>query len=171
VAVDQNGDVFAADTYGHNVLELPWTGSSYGHEITIANGLEGGAGAPLNLVIDAANNLYISEQYTGSTGTFELVKVPYSGGAYGTAFVIPVNNLQAIENVALDSLGNIYVADQVSQQIYKLDVADPPTTTFANTNVDSVSSDSSKTVTVTNIGNASLPLLPEPIQPIHSTSQ
>jgi len=158
VAVDQNGDVFAADTYGHNVLELPWTGSGYGPEITIANGLEGGAGAPLNLVIDAANNLYISEQYTGNTGTFELVKVPYSGGAYGTPYVIPVKNLQAIEAVALDGLGNIYVADQASQQIYKLDVADPPTTTFANTNVDSISSDSPKTVTVTNIGNESLPL-------------
>jgi sugar lactone lactonase YvrE len=165
IAVDQNGDVFVADTYGHNVLELPWTGSAYGTQVALVSGLEAGAGAPVALTLDAADNLYVAEEYTGFTGTDELLEVPATGGgSYGTPFVIPIA-LDSVTDVALDASGNIYVADRLQQQVFKLDVADGPSLNFASTQVGSESTDSPRTVTVSNIGNAPLVFAAAPAYP------
>ena len=55
---------------------------------------------------------------------------------------------------AFDDLGNFYVADSVSVAITKIDIADPPSLSFPNTNVGSASA--AQDVTVWNDGNATL---------------
>jgi hypothetical protein len=58
---------------------------------------------------------------------------------------------------AVDGAGNLYIADLGNQRIRKVDVSDAPSLTFPSTNGIGVqSSDSPKTVTLTNIGNAPL---------------
>ena len=159
VAVDQNGDVFAANTYGHNVLELPWTGTGRGTQVTVvpSSELQSGVGAPIGLALDAAGDLYVAEQHTGFTGSSYLIKVPFTGGTYGTPVTIPIT-LSSIYDVAINGSGDPFVASTLDQQVYKLDTQDPPTLTFKTaTNVGSTdTTDGPQTATITNIGNASL---------------
>jgi hypothetical protein len=58
--------------------------------------------------------------------------------------------------VAVDGSGNIFVADLGNSRVEELNFSAPPSLSFAATNVGSESSDSPRTVTVTNNGNAAL---------------
>jgi hypothetical protein len=60
--------------------------------------------------------------------------------------------------VAADGSGNVYIADTLNNRVVEVDVAEPPTLTFASTNVGSTSAP--QTVTLANIGNAPLPFPP-----------
>ena len=100
--------------------------------------------------------VYVADQPGGSNTGEALLEVPFTNGAYGAPVSIPVAGLAGIWDVALDQAGNIYAADFTKEQVFKLDVSDPPSLSFASTNVGSTSTDSPKTVAVTNIGNLQL---------------
>jgi sugar lactone lactonase YvrE len=153
VAVDQNGDVFLAEGDFGNVVMLPKTSSGFGTQVTLATGL---TGRPNRLTLDPRGDIYVAVQPNGSNQGESLIELPFSGGTYGAPVTIPVATLSGIWDVGMDGAGNIYVADVTRQQIFKLDTGDAPGLNFLSTNVGSVSSDSPKTVAVTNIGNASL---------------
>jgi sugar lactone lactonase YvrE len=153
VAVDQNGDVFLAEGDFGNVVMLPKTSSGFGTQVTLATGL---TGRPNRLVLDPRGDVYVAVQPNGSNQGESLIELPFSGGTYGAPVTIPVANLSGIWDVGMDGAGNIYVADVTRQQIFKLDTADAPALNFLSTNVGSTSTDSPKTVSITNIGNASL---------------
>jgi len=72
----------------------------------------------------------------------------WSKSAIGTGWVIP-------RGIAVDAGGNVYVPDQ-TRGIFKEDLADPPTLTFAATAVNTVGVDSPKTETISNLGTSSL---------------
>ncbi len=69
---------------------------------------------------------------------------------------IPVYDLNQPFALAIDALGNLFIADSGPGNVVKVDLADAPNLWFANTRVGSTSSDSPQTVTVANIGNAPL---------------
>ena len=52
--------------------------------------------------------------------------------------------------------GNVYVGDSSNNRVLKEDLADPPSLSFASAAVGTASSDSPKTVTLENVGNAAL---------------
>ncbi len=58
--------------------------------------------------------------------------------------------------VALDGSGNVYIADQGNSAVKQLNLTSPPSLVFGLTSTGTESSDSPKTVTVANIGNAPL---------------
>ncbi|MGA9021718.1 MAG: choice-of-anchor D domain-containing protein [Terracidiphilus sp.] len=168
VKADPNGDVFVANTYAHSILELPRSGSGFGAQVTVAANIQGGVGQPQGIALDSYGNIYVADAHIG-TGTNNVYEIPYTGSSYGAPVNIPITGVTDPYEVAVDGAGNLYEADGIGEQGFKLGLAVAPSLSFAATNVGSISSDSPKTVMVTNVGNVSLylnaaannPLYPE----------
>jgi len=152
VAVDGSLNVYVADTNTQTVYKLPWTATGYGTQTTV----------PLSAVtvltgiaLDGDGDVLVAGTSGGNTATIE---VPWNGTGYGTQFVLPGTGSSA--TVAVDGAGNVYnnsaEGGNLTSSIEKVDLADPPSLTFASTNVGSTSTDSPKTVTIYDIGNVSL---------------
>jgi len=153
VAVDGAGDVFIADSVNNRVLEVPWTPSGYGVQTLVGFHQEPGSGpgsgpgeGPMGLAVDAAGDVFIADPPNG-----EVVEVPAGGGAQttlGSGLAYPFG-------VAVDAAGDVFIADPGSH-VVELQISQPPTLTFAATNVNSTSTDSPQSVAVQNIGNQPL---------------
>ncbi len=156
LAVDANLNIYIADSGNNRVVEIPWNGTSFGAEIVVASGIDS-AGA---VAVDGAGDVYIANY-----GANTIVEVPWNGTAFGTPFTVPFAlGVPAGDSIgiAVDGYGNLYAANEGYEAVDKLSVSTPPSLSFASTNVGSVSSDSPKTVAVSNIGNASLTFSPSP---------
>ena len=149
VAVDGLGNVFVADTNNSAVKEMP-VGCTSSSCVTT---LSGGFSSPSGVAVDSSGNVYVADTYHGAVKEMVAVggRIPASPTilTLGSGFGLPFG-------VALDGSGNVYVADNSNNAVKKLDFADPPSFSFATTYVDSVSADSPKTETITNIGNTAL---------------
>jgi hypothetical protein len=103
------------------------------------------------VAVDGNGNVFVADL----NGVKEIV----AAGGYTT-----VNTLAGlpgdVQGIAVDGSGNIlfapYVVKNAPAALMKLDIADPPSLAFASTQISSTSSDSPQTVTVENIGNATL---------------
>lgn len=109
LAVDGAGNVFAADTAGNRVLEVPWTGTTYGAPATLVSGLS----APEGLAIDGGGNLYIAD-----SGNNRVLRLPWTGSNYGTQATLG-SGLSAPFSVAADALGNIYIGDKNNSRVVR----------------------------------------------------
>jgi sugar lactone lactonase YvrE len=150
MAVDANQNLYIADSGNRRVVELPWTGTAFGTQIVLpASGLF----YPEGVAVDGGGNVYIADTDHGKVD-----KLPWSGTAFGAQVPVPftLNGSSITTGIAVDGGGNIYLLDGGNNVALKLTVSVPPALSFASTNVGSTSSDSPKTVPVTNIGNASL---------------
>ena len=149
VAVDGSGDVYVG---GVNVQVL---------EILAVNGSIPASpttrlfGSGLNfspaIAVDGNGNVYVvSAQNT--VGEFLAVN-----GSIPTAPAITTlsSGFNFPSGLAVDASGNVYVTE-ANNLVAKLDRADAPSLTFARTEVGSTSTDSPQTVTLENIGNATL---------------
>jgi streptogramin lyase len=104
------------------------------------------------IAIDADNNIYMYDTTDGL-----LVKESWTGASYvETTTSFPMLG----RGLVLDPVGNVYAPTSLST-VGKLDMVTPPSLSFASTTYDTPSSDSPKTVTLANNGNASL-ILPIP---------
>ena len=150
MAVDANQNLYIADSGNKRVVELPWTGTAFGAQIVLpASGLF----YPEGVAVDGGGNVYIADTDHGKVD-----KLPWSGTAFGAQVAVPftLNGSSITTGIAVDGGGNIYLLDGGNNVALKLTVSVPPALSFASTNVGSTSTDSPKTVPVTNIGNASL---------------
>ena len=140
VAVDGSGNVFVADVQANAVYKLAPAKGGY-TKTTIGSGFV----EPQGVAVDGNGNVYITDENA-------VYKETLSDGSY-TQSTIP-----GIEGnlVAVDGSGNAYFASQSDSSVYKDDFADPPALNFASTFGGTTSSDSPKTVTVSNFGNAAL---------------
>jgi sugar lactone lactonase YvrE len=129
VALDSAGNLYVADTDNHTIRKLTQVGSSWA--VTTIAGLAGNSGTndgtgsaarfyyPKHVVVDSATNLYVSDTYnftirklTPVGSSWEVTTIAGLAGNSGTndgtgsaaQFDYP-------EGVALDSAGNVYVAD------------------------------------------------------------
>ena len=143
VAVDASGNVYV-------------TGSGSVKEIVAAGGyttvttLGSGFSSPTGVAVDASGNVYV-----GDLGTNLVNEMP-AGCASSSCVAILGSGFNAPAGVALDGSGNLYIADRGNSLVKELALVTPPSLSFAATNMGSQSSDSPKTVTVANIGNAAL---------------
>jgi sugar lactone lactonase YvrE len=138
VAVDSAGNLFIVDSTNW----LVWKYSATGMWSTVGYGYA----RPQGVAVDGQGNVYVAD-----FGNNRVVKVSPAGvqTTVGTGLVEPTA-------VALDGAGNIYIADFGNSRVVKIDRGDPPKLAFAATVVGRTSSDSPKSVTVDNIGNAAL---------------
>ncbi len=145
VALDAAGNVYVADSGNSEVSIFTPSGSGY-----TRSEVAGSLSSPNGVAVDAAGNVYVA--LSGGTDVLEFTP---GGGTYTQSTV--GNGLGSPAGVAVDAGGNVYVASgsgTLAKTIQKVNVSDAPTIIFASTAVSAVST--SQTVTVTNIGNASL---------------
>jgi sugar lactone lactonase YvrE len=154
VAVDTSGNVYVADYSIPGVFVVAPSGSSYGQT---ANPIGSGWVAPAGIAVDGNGNVYVSDvgnlNYFGGNARAAVYKEALFGGNYiqtqiGSGWVAPYG-------VAVHGSGNVFVADEAIG-VYENDLADPPTMAFASTAAGTISTDSPKTVTISNLGNTAL---------------
>jgi sugar lactone lactonase YvrE len=122
IAVDSAGNLYVGDSGNNRIVEISYSGTAYGTPAVIKTGLSG----PTGLALDAAGNLYVADSgnkrvlllATGGglpagSNTSALGTSVTSTGTASTGFTDPVD-------VAVDGLGNVYVAD--SGSIIQVDI-------------------------------------------------
>jgi sugar lactone lactonase YvrE len=138
VAVDTAGNVYVGDTSTQQVYKLPANGGPQ----TQVGGLF--SSPPFGVAVNAAGDVYVA--VAGS----QIYKVPADGSAQiiiGSGFTVPTG-------VAVDAAGDVFITDVSNHAAYEINLSQPPTLTFPTTNVSSTST--AQSVTIENIGNASL---------------
>ena len=144
VAVDSVGNVYVADTYNHTIRKVaPWG------TVTTLAGLAGSSGSadgtgsaarfsyPYGVAVDSAGNVYVAD-----TSNYTIRKVTPAGvvttlagrvGSYGSAngmgsAALFGSYIGGPAGVAVDSAGNVYVADTWNCTIRKVTPAGAVTT-------------------------------------------
>jgi sugar lactone lactonase YvrE len=132
VAVDSAGNLFIADTYNYRIREV-----SGGTITTVAGGETPGFGGdngpatsaqllnPLSVTVDAAGNLYIADRFNNSirkvsNGVISTVAGSWMSGFSGDNGPATSALLSAPMSVAVDSAGNLYIADHDNNRIRKV---------------------------------------------------
>jgi hypothetical protein len=83
-----------------------------------------------------------------------VLKETLSGGSYMQSTV--ASGLDLPQGVAVDGIGNVYIADTRNNRVLEENVVTPPSLSFASTAFGALSGDSPQTVAVANNGNADL---------------
>jgi YVTN family beta-propeller protein len=144
VAVDGAGDVFIADYGNGRVVEV----TPGGVQTTLLSGLE----SPTGVAVDGAGDVFVADDISGY-----LWELSYLGNrTYGAQTSIIANNTDEPYGVAVDGAGDIFVSYNGTNQMVEVNRSQPPSLSFASTNVGGTSSDSPQSVTIQNIGNQPL---------------
>ena len=144
VAVDPSGNVYIADRLANHIVKVAPSGAA---SLVSVTGLT--LSNPQGVATDGNGNLYIAD-----SGHRRIVQVT----ATGTASVVQTPGVtlgNILYGVAADANGNVFAVDWSNSRITKVNPSGA-SLSFANTTVSATSSDSPKTVTVTNMGNATL---------------
>jgi hypothetical protein len=152
LAADGAGNAYIADSCNSRVLKESPSGSGYTQTV-IANATTNGLLTPMGVAVDGVGNVYIADTNNG-----RVLKETLSGSGYTQSTVAA--GLTKPQQVAVDGSGNVYavyiVNSSSNTQILKLDLADPPSLSFATATVGSTSSGSPQSVTLWNNGNTAL---------------
>jgi hypothetical protein len=137
VAVDSGGNLYIADTLNHRVRKVDASGniSTVAGNGTDGYSGDGGAAAsaqlnkPFGVAVDSGGNLYIADTFNhrvrkvDASGNISTVAgngtAGYSGDG-GAAASAPLNKPYG---VAVDSGGNLYIADTFNHRIRKVDAS------------------------------------------------
>jgi len=140
VAVDSAGNIYVADLYNHTIRKVTPAGvvTTLAGTAGLAGSADGiGAAArfnnPFGVALDSAGNVYVSDQHnytirkvTPAGGVTTLAGTAgLAGSADGTATTA---GFKTPRGVAVDSTGNVYVADEFNSTIRKLTPAGVVTT-------------------------------------------
>ena len=176
LTVDSAGTLYVADSRNNRIRRVDASGN-----ITslVGNGSAGGAAdgaaaigaelsAPESVAIDAAGTLYIAShdcrtRKVTPDGLIATVvgaeTCSKSGDAGGGSSAQP----HYPGGVAVDSAGNLYVADSSGHRILEAEVSDPPALAFVSAGVESFSP--AQDVRIVNLGNAQLAITQIDIAP------
>ena len=144
VAVDPSGNVYIADRNDNHIVKVAPSGAA---SLVAVTGLT--LSNCQGVAADGNGNLYIAD-----SGHRRIVRVTVAG----TASVVQtpgVTLATSVYGVAVDASGNIFISDWSNNRMVKVNVSGSALS-FASTRLGATSSDSPKTVTVTNLGSDAL---------------
>ena len=100
VVTDAVSNVYVLDSGNGRVVMLPWNGSGYGSQITVASGFN----QPMGLAIDGYGNLYVAD-----TGNNQIVKIDVSipGPLNFQSTYLGATSSDSARSVRLQSVGNL----------------------------------------------------------------
>ena len=133
VAVDSSGNVYVADTNNNRIRKITAVGvvttlagsgtSSYGD----GTGTNTGFNVPSGLVVDASGNVYVADTSNHRIRKITIAGVVTTLAGSGTGTWLDGTGTNAGFNgpsgVAVDTSGNVYVADQNNNRIRKITAA------------------------------------------------
>ncbi|MGH9718074.1 MAG: hypothetical protein ACRD4R_15290 [Candidatus Acidiferrales bacterium] len=172
--MDAANNIYVADTGNHIVRETLLTGTIPNPISTVA-GTPGAAGSlgdgglaisaelnsPTGVVVDAANDIYISDSAThvvrevnSSSGTITTVAGTGTAGLSGNSGPATNAQLNGPSGMLLDKDGNLYIADTLNAVVRKIDLFDAPSLSFPATQEAAASAP--QNVIVMNAGSAPL---------------
>jgi sugar lactone lactonase YvrE len=146
VAADAIGNLYIADTSNHRIRKV----DTSGRITTVAgNGTEGFSGdggpatnatlnTPIGVAVDRAGNLYIADAFNNrirkvnATGIITTVAGNGDARFSGDHAAATNASLSAPFGVAVDKVGNVYIADTSTQRIRKVDTSGTITTVAGN---------------------------------------
>ncbi|MGG3280515.1 S-layer homology domain-containing protein [Paenibacillus solani] len=137
VAVDSIGNLYIADTANHRVRKVDASGKISTIAGTGTDGYSGDGGPatsaslnkPSGVAIDSIGNLYIADSYNHRirkvdvSGEISTVAGTGTDGYSGDGGAATSAQLNYSSGVAVDSIGNLYIADTVSHRIRKVDTS------------------------------------------------
>ena len=141
VAADGYGNLFVGDTYNYRVREVDAAGyihTAVGTGIQIVTFGDGSAAtnagihSPYGLIMDSVGNLFIADpgnhriRRVGPDGIIQTVagvgpNWPFGGGYSGDGGAATNASLNMPYGLALDNAGNLYIADNYSHVVRKID--------------------------------------------------
>ena len=129
VAVDSSGNVYVADSSNHRIEKLTLSTNTWSEWKKSGAGSSPGSNLgefnfPNGVAVDSSGNLYVSDTFnhriqklTKSTNTWSEWKK--AGGVAGSG----LGEFNSPRGVAIDSSGNIFVADTTNYRIEKLNLS------------------------------------------------
>jgi streptogramin lyase len=150
VAVDGSGNLYIADAGVSGLLKETLTAGSFVQSIVPVSGQV----SPESVVVDGTGNLYFMDAQTENVFKETLASNNY----VESAIISDLHQGSGIAGLAVDAVGNVYVAYTGNQSVEKGDFADAPSLGFASTTVGTTSADSPRIITLANNGNAPLNL-------------
>ena len=152
VAADGYGNLFVGDTYNYRVREVDAGGiiqtvaGSGTIQIAVGDGgaaINAGMYSPYGLIVDPTGNLYIADagnhrvRRVSPDGIIQTVAgvgpyVSSNGGYAGDGGAATNARLNAPYGLAMDKSGNLYIADQYSHVVRKIDTNGVITTVAGN---------------------------------------
>jgi hypothetical protein len=146
LAVDAAGDLFIADFGLAEVVEIPAGCTSNSCQITVGTGWV----RPEAVAVDAAGDVFVADEAP------KVVEVPAGCINNNNNCQITVSGILAY-GVAVDGKGDLFLPDLTTgNSVVVINRSQPPSLSFATTNVDSISSDSPQSVVIQNIGNQTM---------------
>jgi len=142
VAIDSAGNLYLADTNNHRIRKVNTGGTITTIAGTGEAGYSGDGGAatsaklyqPRGIAIDSADNLYIADYYNNrirkvnTGGTITTVAGTGTAGYSGDGGAATSAKLYYPYDVAIDSSGNLYIADTFNHRIRKVNTGGTITT-------------------------------------------
>ncbi|MEC4003449.1 T9SS type A sorting domain-containing protein [Flavobacterium sp. SUN052] len=132
VAVDIIGNVYISDTFNHRILKID-VGSSTSH-VLAGSGVTGNAdgmsinaefNTPMGITVDALGNVYVADSYNNRIRKIDSsgLVTTFAGSSQGNLNAIGIAaKFNAPTGLAIDELGNVFVADRNNNQIKKIEI-------------------------------------------------
>ncbi len=141
IAVDASGNIYFSQN-SNQLFKKTLSEGSYTQSI-----IDSGLDRALEVALDGMGNVYVAD-----IGSNQIVKETLSGGAYSRAAL--ATGLNGVIGVTVNGTGNVVGSSAQVNDVWSINLATPQGLSFATTNVGATST--AQTVTVENIGNASL---------------
>ena len=137
VAVDATGNLFIADTYNHRIRKVGTNGIISSVAGTNSSGYSGDGGPavnakldyPASVAVDAIGNLYIADSSNNrvrKVATNGVISTVAGGGLGGDGGQATNASLTVPQGVALDTFGNLLIADTGNYRLRKVYLGGAP---------------------------------------------